>query len=291
MSLAEPRLVERPHRRAQRHEAVADALDVDLLDRIDEPEEVDSLLGVELPDKAEVEEDDLLGRRVGQDVARVRIAVEEAVHQHLLDHRADEHRAERRRIEACLAQLIRLRDLDPVDELHGDDPLSGQVVVDGRDVDLGEAGHAVREAPRMVSLVPVVELLEDACRELVDDAAEPDLAGHRDAAFGDRRQLLHDAEVGLRLGLDPGPLDLDCHERPVMQRRLVDLRGGRGREGHRVERREQLFGRGAELLSDDDHDVVVGERAQPRSGAWTARVTHSGDSTSLRLAAIWPIFT
>ena len=120
-------------------QAVADALDVDLLDRIDEPEEVDSLLRVELPDEAEVEEDDLLGRRVGQDVARVRVAVEEAVDQHLLDDRADEHRAERRGVEAGFAQLIRLRDLDPVDEFHGDDPLAGQLVVDGRDVDLGEA--------------------------------------------------------------------------------------------------------------------------------------------------------
>ena len=40
----------------------------------------------------------------------------------------------------------------------------------------------------------------------------------------------------------------------------MDLRGRRGCEGHRVERRVQLLGRRAELLPDDDHDVVVRER-------------------------------
>ena len=37
--------------------------------------------------------------------------------------------------------------------------------------------------------------------------------------LGDAGQLLDDAEVGLRLGQDPRPLDLDRDERPVVQSR------------------------------------------------------------------------
>ena len=41
-------------------------------------------------------------------------------------------------VEARGAQLVGLRDLDPVDELHRDDALAGQLVPDERHVDLGE---------------------------------------------------------------------------------------------------------------------------------------------------------
>ena len=225
------RLVELAGRLAERQEAVADARDVDLLDRVDQAEEVDPLLGVELPDQPEVEEDDLLGDRVGQDVAGVRVAVEEPVHQDLLDDRPDEDGAELRGVEAGRPQLVRLRDLDPVDELHRDDPLAGQLVVDGRDVDLREALHPVRQPAGVVRLVAVVELLEDALGELGDDRREPDLASDRDPPLGDAGQLLDDAQVGLGLGLDPRPLDLDRHERPVVEPGLVDL--GRRRRGER----------------------------------------------------------
>ena len=104
--------------------------------------------------------------RVAEDVARVRVSVEEPVDQDLLDHRADEHGPELGRVETGCAELVRLRDLDPLDELHGDDALPGQVVIDRRDVDLREALHAVRQAARVVGLVAVVELLEDALGEL-----------------------------------------------------------------------------------------------------------------------------
>ena len=41
-------------------------------------------------------------------------------------------------VEARVRSASALEILMPVDELHRDDPLAGQLVVDGRDVDLGE---------------------------------------------------------------------------------------------------------------------------------------------------------
>ena len=46
-------------------------------------------------------------------------------------------------VEAGRAQLVGMGDLDPLDELHREDPLPRQLVVDVRDVDLREALHPV----------------------------------------------------------------------------------------------------------------------------------------------------
>ena len=248
-------------RLAEGEQPVADPRDVDLLDRVDQPEQVDPLLRVELPDKPEVEEDDLLRDRVGQDVAGVRVAVEEAVDQDLLDDRPDEHGAELGGVEAGGAELVGLRDLDAVDELHGDDALAGQLVPDERDVDLGEALHPVGEAPGVVRLVAVVELLEDALGELGDDRAQAHLARDREPLLGDAGHLLHDPEVGLRLGQDPRSLDLDGDERPVVE----PAPGGpapsmRPRRAPGRRSAYRASGGEPELLGDDRDHVLVAER-------------------------------
>ena len=92
-------------------QAVADRPDVDLLDRIDEPEQVEPLRLVQLPDQPEVQEHDPLRLRVAEDVAGMRVAVEEAVDEDLLDHRADEHGPELGRVEAGGAQVVGLREI------------------------------------------------------------------------------------------------------------------------------------------------------------------------------------
>ena len=71
--------------------------DVDLLDGVDQAQQVDPLGRVQLADEPDVEEHEPLGRRVGHQVARVRVAVEEPVDEDLLDDRPDERVAERRR--------------------------------------------------------------------------------------------------------------------------------------------------------------------------------------------------
>ena len=91
------------------------------LDRVDEAQEVDALGRIQLPDEAEVEEHEPLRRGLRHEVAGMRVAVEEAVDQDLLDHRPDERRAQGVGVEAGVAQLVRVRDLDARDELHRQD--------------------------------------------------------------------------------------------------------------------------------------------------------------------------
>ena len=88
MSARKPASSKPLRRLAERIRPSAIARDVDLLDRVDEAEQVDPLGRVELADEPEVEEDEPLRRGVGQDVAGVRVAVEEAVDEDLLDDRA-----------------------------------------------------------------------------------------------------------------------------------------------------------------------------------------------------------
>ena len=62
-------------------------------------------------------------------------------------------------VEARRPELVDLRDLDPVDELHRQDALARQLVVDDRDVISREAAHPVREplargTPRCGSRAP-----------------------------------------------------------------------------------------------------------------------------------------
>ena len=153
-------------------------------------------------------------------------------YQDLLDDRADEHRSERRRVETGSPELVRLRDLDAVDEFHREDPLAGQLVPHVGDVDLGEAGHPVCQATRVVGLVAVVELLEDARREFRHDRLEADLAGDRESLLRHARQFLDDPQIRLGLGHDPRPLDLDRDERPDVDSRyqsaisLISKQGG-----------------------------------------------------------------
>ena len=253
--------VERRRGLPERDQSVADPLDVDLLDRVDQAEEIDPLLLVELADEPEVEEDDLFLLGIGEDVPGMRVAVEEAVDEDLLDDRPDEGAAELLRVEPGIAQLVGLRDLDALHELHRHDPDARQVVVDDGDMDGRELRHAIRQATRLVCLVPVVELLEDARCEFGDHRARADLSGHVQTAFGDFRQLLDHPEIRLGLGEDPRTLDLHGHDRSIVESRSVDLGGRCGGERLVFERRIQLLDRPSELGLDHPPGVVPAERS------------------------------
>ena len=171
----------------------------------------------------------------------MRVGVEEAVDEDLLDDRPHERRPELARVEAGIAERLGIGDLDAVDELHRQHAAGRQLLVHDRDVDLLELRHRVGEPSGVIGLVPVVELLEDAGRELADDLPDAHPTSDGEALLGRLRQLLHDAEVCLGLGDDLGPLDLDRDERPVGERGAVDLRGRGGGERLLLDRRVGLL--------------------------------------------------
>jgi hypothetical protein len=126
--------------------------------------------------------------------------------------------------------------------------------------DVLETRQVVGDAFGVVRLVAIVELLEDTARELVDEAAQADAPGVRQAALGDGGQLGDDPEVGLGLGHDPRALDLDGNHGSVMQGRAMDLcRRGRG-ERLVLDRREELLRRATELALDDGPRVLPWKR-------------------------------
>ena len=88
---------------AEGDDGAGDGAAVDRPQPVDEVEQVEPLLLGELAHEAEVEEDDATGVGIDQDVAGVRIAVEEAVDEDLLDEGSNEGRAELGGVEASLA--------------------------------------------------------------------------------------------------------------------------------------------------------------------------------------------
>ena len=92
--LRERALVEVRSGRAQALERPGHRRRVPQLEPVDQVQEVHALVLGEPADEPEVEEDDPPGLRLHEDVAGVRVAVEEAVHQDLLDQRPDEDRSD-----------------------------------------------------------------------------------------------------------------------------------------------------------------------------------------------------
>ena len=263
------------------------------LDGVDQAQEVHPLRAVQLPDEPHVEEHEALGRGVGHQVARVGVAVEEPVDEHLLDDGLDERAGQRRRVEARLAQrrprsmilmpamksIVRTRD-------------ARQLVVDPRHGDLGKARHVVREPLRVVRLVRVVELLAGRRRRTRSTIARSaDLAGDGEPALGDRGELRDDAEVGLGLGDDLRPLDLDRDDRPVVERRPVDLGRRRGRERDSVS--IVANSSSGSRPSSSRMTVRASSHGNGAASLWSfdSSATRSAGRTSPRLAIIWPIFT
>ena len=162
--------------------------------------------------------------------------------------------------------------------------------VDDRDVDRRELREVLGEAVGVVRLVGVVELSEHTGGELADDPLEVELAEHLEPATADLRDLLDDTEVGLRDRHDVRALDLDGHERPVRERRPVDLRGGCRRERLVVDGAEDLVGILSELGDEHLARLLPGTG---RTSLWSfvSSVLQSSGNASPRLATIWPSFT
>ena len=218
----------------------------------------------------------------------MRVAVEEAVDEDLLDHRPDERASELVGVEAGLTQRGRVGDLDPAHELHRQHPRSRQLVVDPRDRDVLEAGEVVRQPLRVVRLVAVVELLEDASRELVDEAAQADLPGDAQASLGDRGELGDDAEVGLGLRDDPRPLDLDRHGAVVGVARWTCAVDAAANGSCSIVANSSSGGRPSSFWIT----FRASSHGNGAASLWSLESSSiSGGSTSLRLAIIWPIFT
>ncbi len=156
--------------RAHPAQRVGHALHAALLGDDHQLAETQPLLQVELAHHPEVDEGEHAGVEVDEQIARMRIGVEEAVHRQLLDERAECVAGDLVAVEAGRLDRLDVADLDALDELLGDDLGGREVGVDGRHVHAGQGLHVLGEAQGVVGLAAIVELLEDAGRELLEHA-------------------------------------------------------------------------------------------------------------------------
>jgi hypothetical protein len=200
-------------------------------------------------DHAEVHQHQL-GLVGEQHVARVRVGVDDAVHEHLVQVRAHQVGAQLAQRHLGARDRRDVRHLGPPHHLHRQHALRG--VVPDR---LGHAQVRVRrqvlgEDFEVLRLALVVELGQQHAAELLDPVAEAVLVVHAAEAADGAGDGAQQVEVGDDAGADVGPLHLDRHLAAVGQDRVVHLAQRRGADRRFVELLEQLVELQAELGLD-----------------------------------------
>ena len=198
-------------------------------------DQAEPLLQRQRPDHARVDEGEDAGVEADDDVAGMRVGVEEAVDQQHLDRGADGRVGDRHRVEAGGDDRLAVGRGDAVDELHRDHALRGQVPVDLRNVDAVDPVEVLCEAARVVRLDRVVELEQQRAAELRHHLLDADVARRARAPLHRVRRAAEDLQVRLDLVLDPRPLQLDHDVASVLEGRAMHLRERRGRERLRAE--------------------------------------------------------
>ena len=160
------------------------------------------------------------------------------------------------RSRSLVRELLHLLEAAAGHELADDHPLVAEARDDVGDDDERVAAEDARQAPLVLGLELVVELLLDARADL--GAQRLGVEARRDRLHEpqDHPEVLH---VRAHRGVDARVLDLDRDVAPVVEARLVDLADRGGGDRHRVERLEDLVERLVVLLLDDLLHVLEGD--------------------------------
>ena len=222
-------------------------------------QQVEALLLAELTHETQVQERQPTGVGVQHDVAGVWVGVEEAVDEQLLDGRPDERPRHPLAVDGGV-QEIRPGGLDTRHEVHREDAVGAQLPMDGRHPDALDRRQHVGQSPGVIGLHGVVELLEDAVRELLHQADRIEVTGQPRPGLRHLRELGDDAEIGPDLGLHVGTLHLDHDLAAVLQRGPVHLRQGRCRERLGLDGSVEVLRLCSELGPDDPPGALPRER-------------------------------
>ena len=155
---------------------------------------------------------------------------------------------------------VEIGELDPLQPLEREDAAARVGAVDLRDDHPRVGREVLAEDLGGAGLDPVVQLAPDRPGELVDDRHGVDEVEPVDPALHDAGHLVEQGQVALDLPRRSGPLHLHGDQAPARELRKVHLPDRRGRDGHRVERGEELLDRRAQVLLDHPLDVRVRER-------------------------------
>ncbi len=245
---------------AELGEALRDHLDVLVRGVDEEARQLRHVLVGELARQPEVDEADLLGAE-HEDVGGVRIAVEEAVAEDHRHPRLGDQVGEPAALVEGVPLDVEVGDLEAVEQLEREHACARVAPVDLRDAHVWMAGEVPVERVRAPRLEPVVELLPDRARELVDHLVRVDEVERAHPLLRDPRGLVQKREVGLDLARRVRPLHLHRDAPAVRERRAVDLADRGGGDRGLVEVEEEPLDRLAELLADHALGVRVRKRA------------------------------
>ena len=231
-------------------EGIAHLLVIGREDRVDQDPELAAELLRQLLRLAEVQEHDL---RPGphQQIAGVRVRVEEAVAQDLLRVRLHQHPRHLAAIDACRCQPFAVGDLDAFHELHHQHGARRVFPVDVRHGHGRRIARVRGDALGVAPLVDEVQLFRDVRAQLVGHEAIVDAAVQAVEHADEERQV---RQVDIDDPSDARVLHLHGGLAAIVQRRAVHLRQRRRRDRLLVEAREHRVQRLAQLRLDHTAD-------------------------------------
>ena len=175
-----------------------------------------------------------------QHVARVRVGMDQAVHEHLVEVGLHQRIGPRAQVQLETRHVGHLGDLGAVEQVHHQHARGAHPTHGLGDADVGEVAQVVGEGLEVVGLEPVVELAEQGLAELARPLGEVVAAADVAEAVDGAGQLGDQVQVGADGAEDVGTLHLHRHPAPATQGGRMHLRQRGGGQRLGVEALERL---------------------------------------------------
>ena len=172
---------------------------------------------------AEIDQRDAVAAQIHH-VARVRIGVEEAIHQDHLEHSIRTARSERLSVEARIVDCYQVVAADALDVLLHIHRAAGPFPVNAWDEDIEIVGKVAREAFRVACLHREIKLALERAAQLAYDLDWPIATHFGYLTLDERGKALEDSEISVDLCLDSGTANFQDHWRAAGEFGPVYLR-------------------------------------------------------------------
>ena len=209
-------------------------------------------------DHAEVDHPDASVVQV-EDVARVRVRVEQAVFQHHLEHDAGAGAGQLVAVQAGGVHRGQVASGNAVHEVLHVEPLAGPAPVDAGDGDALVVLEVLRDPLGVAALGGEIQLGAQRAGELLHHPGRPVTAQVGHLRLDDLRSPHHQPQVGLDHLADARPAHLEDHRAAVFQPGAVGLRQRRGRERPGFDAGEHLLRFAAQVFHQLRADFLPAE--------------------------------
>ncbi len=210
-------------------------------------------------DHAQVEDRQATGRGDAQ-IAGMRIGMDLAMHEDLVDIAADQRGSERSHRLLGTAHIGDHVHAHALRQLHGQHAVAAVVPDRLWHPQRLERLEMLAEALQVLGLGLVVQLLHEGLGEFIEPVAQAHAASDLGEMVGGQRKAAQHVQIRAQLGGDLRLLHLDRHLAAIVKLGAVHL-GDRGAaQWHRVEAGKQLGHRRAQFLFDDRRDALDRDR-------------------------------